>query len=201
MNAASAQSLPKVDFKTYLEIEASASNRHEYWNGLVYAKAAGTFNHSVICISAAATFLRRINSKSCFVSNSDLKIETPSSRAAFYPDLSVHCNQLPSGTSVTAKSPTLILEVLSPSTRSYDLTTKRKEYFHIPTLRHYLTIDSESIEARLYSRDSKQTWPKDPQIFTDPKSLIPLQALRIKVKLKDLYAQTGLLAMPPLLIR
>lgn len=194
MTVALAQSLPKVDFETYLEIEANASNRHEYWNGLVYAMVGGTDNHSGISIAAIATFVSLLESKSCYVRNSDLKIETPGSRAAFYPDLSIHCDQKPTGKAITAKFPTLILEVLSPTTRSYDLTTKRKEYFRIPSLRHYLTLDSESIEARLYTRDANQTWPKDPQVFTDPKALISLSALRVKVRLKDLYAQTDLLA-------
>jgi Uma2 family endonuclease len=186
--------LPKVDFDTYLEIEANATNRHEYLNGLVYARTNGTDNHSGISIAAAITFGRLLNSKPCFIRSSDLKIETPDSKAAFYPDLSIHCNQKPSGKSITASSPTLVLEILSPSTRNYDLTIKRKEYFRIPTLRHYLVLDSDSIEARLYTRDADQTWPKDPQIFTDPKSLNPLTALKIKVKLKDFYHQTDLLA-------
>jgi Uma2 family endonuclease len=194
MTVALARKLPKVDFETYLEIEANANNRHEYWNGLVYAMAGGTDNHSAIGIAAVIAFVRLLESKSCYVRNSDLKIETPNSQSAFYPDLSIHCGQKPSGTAITAKSPTLILEVLSPSTRGFDLTVKRDEYFRIPTLRHYLTLDSESIEARLYTRDANQTWPKEPQIFTDLKTLIPLSALQIKVKLKDLYAQTDLLA-------
>ena len=193
MTAALAQALPKLDFETYLEIEANASNRHEYLNGLVYAMAGGTDNHSAIGIAAAITFGRLLNSKPCYIRNSDLKIETPDSKAAFYPDLSIHCNQKPSGKSITAKAPTLVLEILSRSTRNYDLTIKRKEYFRIPSLRHYLVLDSDFVEARLYTRDADQTWPKDPQLFTDPKSLIPLTALNIKVRLKDLYHQTDLL--------
>ncbi len=192
MTAALAQALPKLDFEAYLEIEANASNRHEYLNGLVYAMAGGTDNHSAIGIAAAIAFGRLLNSKPCYIRNSNLKIETPDSKAAFYPALSIHCNQKPSGKSITAKAPTLVLEILSRSTRNYDLTIKRKEYFRIPSLRHYLVVDSDFIEARLYTRDADQTWPKDPQLFTDPKSLIPLTALKIKVKLKDLYHQTDL---------
>lgn len=159
MTAALARSLPKLDFETYLEIEANDSIRHEYWNGLVYAMAGSTLNHSSIATTAANVFGNLLSSKPCFITGSDLKIETPDSKAAFYPALSIHCNQKPSGKSITAKSPTLVLEILSPSTR-----------------------------------DADQTWPKAPQIFTDPKSLIPLTALKIKVKLKDFYHQTDLLA-------
>jgi len=73
------------------------------------------------------------------------------------------------------------------------LTTKRKEYFRVSSLRHYLLIDSETPSVLLYTRDANQTWPKDPQSFTDPKATIPLTALKLSLKLKDLYHQIGLL--------
>lgn len=75
-----------------------------------------------------------------------------------------------------AKSPILILRILSPSTRNYDLTTKRKEYFLIPSLRHYLLIDSETVSASLFSRKEPQVWPKEPLHFSSPTDSIPLSA-------------------------
>ena len=124
---------------------------------------------------------------------SDVRVETPNSNAVFYPNVSVHCNQTLPGKALTTKSPTLIVEILSPSTRNYDLTTKRKEYFLIPSLRHYLLIDSETVAASLYSRGEAQVWPKEPRHFASPTDSIPLEALNIKLKLKDFYRETGLL--------
>lgn len=154
--------------------------------------AGGSSNHSGIAVACLSLFLQKLRKKPCTVCQSDFKVVTPKDKAAFYPDGSVFCNQSLPGKAITAHSPTLILEVLSPSTRHYDLTTKRKEYFRIPSLRHYLLVDSEAVEAILYTRGGNQTWPKDPQHFTDPKALIPLSFLNISLKLSDLYQQTDL---------
>lgn len=187
------KTFPVFDFKTYLDFELHATSRNEYYYGHIYAMAGGTDGHSATILAATLHFARLLASKPCFIRNSDMKIATPNANAAFYPDLSIHCNQKPNRSAITYDSPTLILEVLSPSTREYDLNTKRKEYFRIPSLRHYLLIDSETPSVLLYTRDPNQTWPKDPLSFTDPKAAIPLTALKINLKLKDLYRQTGLL--------
>ncbi len=187
------KTFPSFDFKTYLEIEAHATHKNEYYYGHIYAMAGGTFIHSATIIAATLLFGRLLDAKSCFIQNSDMKIATPNADAVFYPDLSIHCNQTPARNATFHESPTLILEVLSPSTRTYDLTTKRKEYFRIPSLRHYLLIDSECPSVLRYTRDANQTWPKDPQTFTSPKDTISLPALKISLKLKDLYRQTGIL--------
>lgn len=126
------------------------------------------------------------------MSQLDLKIVTPGQEEAFYPDAAVFCKQSLASSDITTNSPTLILEVLSPATRNFDLNAKRKEYFRIPSLRHYLLLDSESIEAILFSRQDQEIWPKDPEGFTDPKAVIPLNALGISLKFGDLYRQTGL---------
>jgi Uma2 family endonuclease len=191
--AALVKALPQEDFQTYLDLEAHSGHRNEFYHGLIYAMAGGSADHSRIVVACLSIFLQKLRNKPCMVCQSDLKVVTPKEKAAFYPDASVFCNQTLSGKSIIGHSPTLILEVLSPSTRHYDLIAKRKEYFRIPSLRHYLLVDSEAVEAILYTREENQTWPKDPQHFTDPKALIPLSFLNISLKLRDLYQQTDLL--------
>ena len=188
-----AKALPTHTFESYLEIESRATLKYEFFQGLVYVSLSRSNDHSGIVVATLSQLSTKLGNRPCFVRQSDLKVVTPGDRAAFYPDASVFCNQSLNGKAVTASSPTLIVEVLSPSTRKFDLNAKRKEYFRIPSLRHYLLIDSESPSVLLYTRDDSQTWPKDPLNFTDPKSSIPLTALKISLKLKDLYRQTGLL--------
>ncbi len=128
-----AQSFPVIDFDYDLWLEARSESKHEYFYGHVYGKAGGSDHHSALAVAATVAFSRLLASKYCYVRNSELLIETPNSNAAFYPDRSIHCNQKPIGTARAARSPILILEILSSSTRDYDLTTKRKEYFLIPS--------------------------------------------------------------------
>ena len=44
----------------------------------------------------------------------------------------------------TEGNPVIVVEVLSPSTARTDATTKRKGYFGVASVRHYLIIDPES---------------------------------------------------------
>jgi Uma2 family endonuclease len=191
--SALAKSFPVFDFETYLELELRAPNKNEFYHGHIYAMAGGTNRHHLLCTASLFELSKLLSKRNCFVLPGEAKVETPNTAAVFYPDVSVHCDQKLPLESLTTKSPILVVEVLSPSTRKYDLTTKRKEYFRIPSLRHYLVLDSEAESAILYTRDDNQTWPKDPLTFTDPKASIPLTALKITLKLKDLYRQTGLL--------
>jgi Uma2 family endonuclease len=191
--SALAKSFPVYSIETYLDLEANATNRHEYSHGHIYAMAGNELSHDTIKMAVTLLFGSKLSASSCFMTSSDFKVATPNNAAVFYPDLAVHCHPRPTDKTTILSAPSLVVEILSPSTRRYDLTAKRKEYFRIPSLRHYLLIDSETLSVLLYTRDSNQTWPKDPLTFTDPKSLIPLTALKIKVKLKDLYHQTDLL--------
>ena len=193
-SASSAKAYPIYDFETYLDLEANATNRNEYCHGHIYAMAGGELNHDTIKMTATLILGGKLSASTCFMTSSDFKVATQQRDAAFYPDLAIHCHPRPKAKTTILESPSFILEVLSPSTRRYDLTTKRKEYFRIPSLRHYLLIDSETPSVLLYTRDANQTWPKDPQSFTGPKATIPLTALKINLKLKDLYRQNR----PPL---
>ena len=188
-----AQSFPVIDFDYYLWLETRTESKNEYFYGHVYGMAGGSNNHGALSANALVSLATLLSSKRCIVRGSDVRVETPNSNAVFYPDVSVHCNQTLPGKALTTKSPTLIVEILSPSTRNYDLTTKRKEYFLIPSLRHYLLIDSETVAASLFTREEAQVWPKEPLHFSSPTDSIPLSALDIKLKLKDLYRETGLL--------
>ncbi len=187
-----AKSFPVYDFATYLELEANASLRHEFFHGYIYAMAGGSDDHSGIVVAAIAELNRRLRAGQCHVRQGDLKIVTPGEKAAFYPDASVFCGQALGGKALTASSPTLILEVLAPSTRNFDLNTKRKEYFRIPSLCHYLLLDSESMTALLYTRTRGEVWPKEPEVVQGAQAQVNLPALGITLRLRDLYRQTSL---------
>jgi len=191
--AALAQSFPILDFETYLEIEAKAANKHEFYHGIVFAVAGSTNMHLMLCSNVQFQLSRLLSRRKCYVF-AEARIVTPNSAASFYADVSVHCDQVLPANGLATTSPILVVEVLSPSTRKFDLNAKRKEYFRLPSLRHYLLLDTESISAMLYTREANQTWPKDPVELIDPKATIPLTALKLHLKLKDLYRQTQLLA-------
>ncbi|WP_349307081.1 Uma2 family endonuclease [Acinetobacter corruptisaponis] len=69
---------------------------------------------------------------------SDMKVKIDD--CYFYPDVLVDCSDL-ADDSVFTETPTIIVEVLSKSTRQIDRVIKREKYLQIPTLQEYILIE------------------------------------------------------------
>ena len=179
---------PHIGFEEYLFKAERSEEKLEYFQGLVYAMAGGSQFHSAITMNIAFALMSRLKNTSCRVMSSDQMIETPSQEAAYYPDLSVVCQDklLPRLKSIT--TPTAVIEVLSPSTRSYDLETKLKQYRRIPSLRHIVFADSQSVEVILYSRGENEVWPGEPERFTQLAENLLLPALNIEIPVQEVYS-------------
>jgi len=106
----------------YLEIERAADFKSEFFGGEMFAMAGGTPQHSLIATNLAREFGNRLKSSHCLPYNADLRIKVETTGLCTYPDLSVICGQLQfaEGTDDTVLNPTLLVEVLSPSTEAYD---------------------------------------------------------------------------------
>lgn len=142
----------------YLKLEETSTEKHEFYQGQVFAMSGGTFEHARIAVNVITDLAAHLRGKPCQPMNSDMRIATPSGLNT-YPDVSVYC-QSPELTdnNRTLLNPVLIVEVLSPSTRSYDRGDKFLHYRSIPSLRDYVLIDSESILVEHYQRISAYEW-------------------------------------------
>lgn len=147
-----------ISREDYLKLEETSTDKHEFYQGQVFAMAGGTFQHARIGLNVTTELAVRLRGKPCQPMNSDLRITTPSGLNT-YPDASVYCGQLElTDHHKTLLNPVLIAEVLSPSTRSYDRGDKFHHYRSIPSLRDYLLIDSETILVEHYQRISAYEW-------------------------------------------
>jgi len=145
----------RVSREEYLEGELSSKVKHEYVAGHVYAMSGGTLNHYRV----AGNFLRlagnQLLGKSCFPTGSDFKLNVAlidGNEAFYYPDAMVICEPV-SGDSLYTDSPTVILEVLSPSTRRDDEILKLRDYLTIPSLRSYILAEADSPLLTIHRRD------------------------------------------------
>jgi len=84
-----------------------------------------------------------------------------------------------------ATNPTLLAEVLSPSTEGWDRGGKFAHYRHIPTLRYYLLVNVDLVRVELYTREAEGRW-----VLTDhgPGTQVPLPELGISIDVDELYA-------------
>lgn len=147
----------------YLELDRHSPVRFEYVDGVAYALAGGTLNHSEISLNLAELLrvqlrqlrqLRSADGGDCEVYNSDARVRLSASRYV-YPDLTISCDARDQGTSDILTAPRVALEVLSPSTEStedYDRGAKFALYRACPTLQEYVLVASERQSVEVFRR-------------------------------------------------
>jgi len=182
-----ASSFPQFTFEQYLDLEADSLVRHEFSHGLVVAMAGGSPEHNAICANLTALLARALEGKPCRVHSSDQRVRVQATGKATYPDLSVFCGTVELDPEDprrhTATNPTVLVEVLSPSTADYDRGEKRESYLLIPSLRALLLFDHAARRVEVWSRaDANSPWAQ-----TTHDSVAAIPALDIELALETVY--------------
>ena len=144
-----------VSVEDYLSAEESACVKSEYVDGWVRAMTGSTNRHNRIALNCLVKLSLKLEGRACQPYNSDtkLKIDRGNRKRFYYPDGQVVC-QSTGPQAVYQEHPVLIIEVLSPSTRRYDLDEKMDAYFSIPSLEYYLVLEQHQPIAILFKRSS-----------------------------------------------
>lgn len=144
----------------YLAFEASSPRKHEYFYGEIYAMTGGTESHNLLAGNAHASLHTQLRKRPCKVYNSDQRIKVMATGLHTYPDVTIVCGvtQFIDRPHQTLINPTVIIEVLSPSTERYDRGMKFQNYRTIPTLQDYLLISQNHHRIEHYTRQDNGTW-------------------------------------------
>jgi Uma2 family endonuclease len=176
----------RISREDYLHGELASEIRHEYVAGNVYAMSGGTLNHQRIAGNFSYLVRRELARKPCFPTGSDFKLHIPiggGEEAFYYPDGMIICVPVP-GNALFTDSPSVILEVLSPSTRRNDEVQKFRDYLTIPTLGTYILAETESQLLTLHRRDGTSFRR---QILSGTDAILELPEVGISISLAELY--------------
>jgi Uma2 family endonuclease len=141
----------------YLEAEERATIRHEYVDGQVFAMSGATDAHNLIAGNLYALMHGHLRGSGCRAYINDMKVQIQSRKSFYYPDIMVTCEPF-SAKSVFKDAPTLLIEVLSPSTRQIDRREKLVAYKQIDTLKEYLVVYQDRRRVEVYRRDRNGHW-------------------------------------------
>ncbi|MDG4597010.1 MAG: Uma2 family endonuclease [Candidatus Contendobacter sp.] len=147
-------------YDDYLEWEQRQPERHEYVRGEVFAMAGTTDRHNEISGNCYTLLRQHLRGTPCRVFMADVKVRVDAADCGFYPDLQVTCAESDRADRLVKRSPTLVVEVLSDSTASYDLGDKFAAYQQLDSLREYVLVDQERIRVLIYRRRDGQ-WGVD----------------------------------------
>lgn len=173
----------------YLEEERKALNKSEYYNGEIFAMAGGTKAHNKIPPSIIFALTEQLKRKGCSIFSSDQRVHNNENSLYTYPDLTIVCGKekYQDEEFDTLLNPTVIFEVLSPSTEDYDRGTKFKLYRSIPSLKNYILVSSTEYAAEIYTRIENDEWILNTAKEKD--AHIHISAINFDLLLKDIYAQ------------
>ena len=173
-------------------MERSAEGKSEYFDGEVFAMAGGTERHSLVATNVTAELrgaLRKAG-KDCRTYNSDLRVQIPQTQLRTYPDASVICGpaefDAEDEEKTTVSNPTVLVEVLSPSTESYDRGKKFQHYQTLASLQEYVIVSQAEPKVETFLRQANGTWRYT--CVTGLGVSIALESLGIEVLMDEIYA-------------
>jgi Uma2 family endonuclease len=177
-----------ISVEEYLESEIHSLEKHEYYNGEIFAMAGATVEHNRIVSNSLVELGIKLKDKNCVPYASDLRIKAEQSRLYTYPDISIICGEIQKSDDKfdTVTNPTVLIEVLSESTKDYDRGTKFLMYRNIPSLQEYILIDSTgATKVEKYSKNNDGTWQlSDYEKISD---IIELKSVGIEIVVEDIY--------------
>lgn len=170
----------------YLEIERAAEYKSEYLNGEMFAMAGAKANHNLILAHIVRELDQQLRERPCNVYPSDMRVRVSATDLYTYPDAAVLCGKpaYSDQRQDTLLNPTVIVEVLSPSTEAYDRGRKFEHYRTIESLRQYLLISSDRVHADLFTLQDGR-W-----VLTSAdgsQDALELESIGCRLRLADLY--------------
>lgn len=144
----------------YLEFERASTEKHEYYKGEVFAMAGGSPWHSLIATNFARQLGNTLEKRPCRVMSSDLRILVSPDGFYTYPDISVVCGEMKFSDKQkdTLVNPSLLIEVLSPSTEAHDRGFKSMQYRKVESLTEYILVSQTEPRLERYRRQPDGDW-------------------------------------------
>ena len=191
----------KFTVQEYLEFEKASAERHEYYKGEIFlmqghgemlAMSGAGSRHNLIFSNLFTGLGIRLKGKPCRPYGSDMRINIPENTLFTYPDISVICGDLINiaEDEDTVIKPTVIIEILSPSTKNYDRGEKFKLYRDISTLKEYILVDSQSVNIEAFRINDRDHW--ELQEYKALCGNLDMPSIMVSLPVQDIYEGTKL---------
>jgi Uma2 family endonuclease len=148
----------------YLLLEENADVKHEFLDGQVRATAGGSPEHAAIIGNVTTLLNLQLRGQRCRVHTTELRVRAKATGLGTYPDITVVCDRLERDpddrTGHTAINPRVLVEVLSPSTETYDRGEKLAHYQTIPSLQEIVLVAQDRRELEVVRREADGTWSR-----------------------------------------
>ena len=181
--------LPKafISPEKYLELDRAAEYKSEYYDGEMFAMAGAPEGHTLVAANVLASLHAQLRARPCRAYGSDMRVQIrPHGRYA-YPDVTVVCGQpeFTDGRRDVLINPTVIVEVLSPSTANFDRGFKFDAYTAIASMREYVLIEPSRVSLDVFTRQPNGRWLLAKALRLE--DTIDLESIGCQLALSDVY--------------
>ena len=173
----------------YFYEEDNFAVRREFFRGEVFAMAGTTGKHNDIAGNIYASLRAQLRGQPCRTRISDQRLKVEANSLITYPDVAVVCPpfRFDETNKITLLDATLIVEVLSPSTRQYDQGEKFNLLRELPSLRHYLLVEPDECRVEHRFRLDNGDWQTE--VFASLDDVVNLSAISCTLSVRAVYEE------------
>jgi len=188
------RAVTRMSAEEFLEWGLHQELRYELVDGVPVAMAGAKQRHDRIVASVLGMLYNLLRGHRCQQFTADLAVRIPAGNIR-RPDAGIDCG-VPDDGATTAAEPLLVLEVLSPSTRDFDMFGKLEEYKTVPTLAHIVIVDPDTPQVFHWSRSQNEPWRHE--LLEGLDAVIQLPDIDGAIDLSSLYEGLTFRALPRL---
>jgi Uma2 family endonuclease len=177
----------RATYADYLAAEQDSPTRHELIGGVIVAMAGGSDEHNAITMQLAMACGPRLL-RSCRYYSPDQRFWIASTAHGRYSVGSIICGppEHPAHDRQATTNPTVVVEVLSPSSEGDDEGDKRRDFQSLASLQAYVLVAQDERLVRVYRRGDRDEWRDTPDVYRDGQSF-ELPALAGAIAVADVY--------------
>lgn len=183
----SAHAQPKITPEQYLEIERAAEFKSEYYAGRMYAMAGGLYRHAHVIGNVARVLGNQTLGGPCIVTTNDARLAVSYEGLYTYPDVMVICGdrKFVDARKDTVQNPTVLVEVLSPSTEAYDRGFKAAQYRTVESVQEYAFVSQTEARVEIFRRQTNGEWLFSESIGLDAECRF--DSIKCRIPLREIY--------------
>lgn len=182
-----ALALAKITPEEYLQVERQSETKHEYFGGEIFAMAGASRKHCKLSANLMRIIGNTLHQTKCNVYANDFRVKVKETGLYTYPDVIITCGKeiLEDQVKDTLLNPLIIIEILSPSTESYDRGKKFSHYRQIESLQNYVLVSQDEPHIELFERQINHQWILSEKVGLENSIEIP--AINYLLPLVEVY--------------
>lgn len=179
------EAVQRKTYAEYLAFEGEAETKHEFVDGQIVAIAGGTPEHARLAANVSAALVAALRGRPCSVFSADLRVHVPATGRTTYPDVTVVCDERRTADvdADAITNPTVIVEILSPTTEASDRGEKFAHFRRLESLQEYVLVSQDQPRVEVYRRESDVWALRD----YGPGPHAELASLDVTLSVDDIY--------------